>query len=136
MSTPSQHRLDMEHAIRVGFTRADLLLMGELVDVTATAELLGARHPVAISPRVDAAVRELAVLTGQRPRRVLKRLVVVVVDTLSLVASLRDDAELVCRMPGLPFPLNLHVGFNEAGRVLLTVYGEGERVARVTPARY
>lgn len=128
--------LDLEHAIRVGFTRSDLLLLGDLVDVSATAEQLGVLHPVAISSRVDQSVRELATATGQRHSRVLKRVIVGLVDTLGLVPALRDDAELTCRMPGMPSPLNVHVGFDNDGVALLTVYATGERVARVVPAPF
>lgn len=136
MTSSPQHHLDMQHAIRVGFTRADLLLMGELIDVTTVAEELHLGHVVAISGRVDVALRDLAAQTGLLYRRVLKRLMVALVDALALVSALRDDAELTCRIPGLPFPLNLHVGFDDSGEAVLTVYAAGESVARVVPARF
>ncbi|MPV51027.1 hypothetical protein GCG21_13630 [Pseudactinotalea sp. HY160] len=120
----------MRRAIVRGFTRSDLLFIGELCDVTPAATQLGFIAPVAISRSVQDATTVLAGVLGVTTAQALRKLL------LSLFNLVRDrefdrDEKAAFTSPGYPYDLFVHAAPTDAGAWFLSVYASGETAALV-----
>lgn len=122
---------EMRRALVRGFTRSDLLLLGELRDVSALARKLGFHAPVAVSREVQSACEALAAATGETTRRVLGRVLRAVVEVTVAGEGFDRNSKEPFAVPGLPFDLYVHADRGDDGRWVLTVYAMSESAALV-----
>lgn len=120
----------MRRAIVRGFTRSDLLFLGELCDVTPAATRLGFVAPVAISRAVHDATISLAATLGVTSAQATRKLL------LSLFNLVKDreftrDEKAIFTSPGHPSEMFVHAAATDAGAWFLTVYAVGETPALV-----
>lgn len=121
----------MRRALIRGFTRSDLLLLGELCDVSHKAVEVGFRVPVALSRSVQDASQALADVLGLPGACVTTRLLRNLAEMVSSVDWIDAATGQTFTVPGMPFDLTLHVGHTDEGNEVLTVYAMSESPALV-----
>lgn len=122
---------EMRRALVRGFTRSDLLLLGELCDVSHMAGRLGFRVPVAVSRSVQDASHALARTLGIPPVHVTSRLLRHLADVVSTTGWIDGTAGETFTVPGMPFDLSIHVGREDSVGDVVTVYAASESPALV-----
>lgn len=117
-------------ALARGFTRSDLLLMGELTDVSAQATRLGFLAPVAVSATVAGVADALARLHGRTPAAAIEQ----ILGDLVGIAAYREfhsGQQEPFSSRAFPNELQVSAGQDEHGTWVLTIYSTDEEPAPV-----
>jgi|SRR5699024_11388303 len=118
----------IRRAIIRGFTRDDLIFMGELVDYSGLAVRVGVRAPTAVSHVVDAEVTQVAGDLGV-PRWKVAGAILTSLFNAVRGGSLARNETVWFSTPDFPMDLKAHVGRQESGSWVLTVYEASEKPA-------
>lgn len=121
---------EMLRALARGFTRSDLLLMGELTDVSAQAARLGFLAPVAVSATVAGVADALARLHSRAPGAVIEQ---VLCDLVGIAAyrEFHSGQQELFSSRSFPTGLQVSAGQDEHGTWALTIYSADEEPAPV-----
>lgn len=111
----------IDESLDRGWTRDDLLFIGELRDVSATARKMSIRCPVAIEYCVEDALRILAGAIAIPYHRVLMRTLGALVRAMSTEGTVVVGQEIPFIAQGLSFDLSAHVDTADDGALALTI---------------
>ncbi|HLS00371.1 MAG TPA: hypothetical protein VK054_00060 [Beutenbergiaceae bacterium] len=120
----------IRQAIVRGFTRDDLLFMGELVDYTFLANRVGIKVPTAVSIAVDEAARRSATCYGVPLWSTRGEILSTLFESLSCGEVERGETIPVFS-PGIDIGVKAHVGKCENNGWVVTLYEETESAAVV-----
>lgn len=120
----------VRRALVRGFTRSDLLFLGELRDVTPAAARLGFLAPVATSQAVQQDTYRLADLLRLHPAQVMRKMLLSLFAVVSGREFTQDETQ-VFTSPGYGSDLLVHAGCDQDEQWYLTVYTAGEDPALI-----